>query len=472
MTQTTNIPPQAVELEEAVLGGLLLESSEYAHTVTLILKVDSFYLEQNKIVYRAIMELYNESKPIDILTVVQKIKQFNLLDEVGGAIYVSKLTNKIASAANIEYHARVIQQNYILRELIKIGSQLSQNAYLPNTDCFKLIDQTNKKISDLTSFITSSVKRIDAVFSEMVTEQSNVIEKGLPTGLLTGFKNIDDVTGGWQKGNLIILAARPGMGKTALALEFAKYPAISLNKPVAIFSMEMTAIELVGRMASSESNVSSTKITQKKLNRAELQTMASGCTKLISSPIFIDDTSGLTYGQLKSKANKLKHEHGIELIIIDYLQLMSGSGEGNREQEISTISRNLKILAKDLEVPVIALSQLSRKCEERSDKRPQLSDLRDSGAIEQDADMVAFIWRPEYYGLCDNGYEYGADVLQTRDLAMLDFAKGRGIKIGEVPLRFYGEFTKFDNYDLRPTIQSNPVDYTEPLKENNEFLNS
>ena len=464
------LPPNSAELEDAVLGALLLESSQYIHTINLILKPESFYKEQNKIIYRAIIELYNTGTVIDILTVTQKIRQYNQLELVGGAFHVSSLTNRIASSANVEYHARIVQQHYLLRELMRIGTQLDYSASLPNADCFKLIESLNKSISDLTSFVTTSTKKIDQIFTELVNETNDVIEKGLPTGLLTGFENIDRVTGGWQRGNLIILAARPAMGKSALALAITKYPAIVLNKAVAIFSLEMTALELVGRLASSESSIGATQINQKKINRSQLQHIVGNCNKLINAPIYIDDTSGLTLNDLKAKANKLKHEFDIELIIIDYLQLLSGSGEGNREQEISTISRGLKTLAKALNVPIIALSQLSRKCEERSDKRPQLSDLRDSGAIEQDADMVMFIWRPEYYELCPNGYEYGNKVLNVQNLAMLDIAKGRGIQICELPLKFYGEFMRFDNYDLENKI-IDIKDFTEPLGNNDNFLN-
>lgn len=465
------IPPNVVEMEETVLGALLLEPFHIS-TISSILKPEYFYNEHHVRIYKAILSLYTKGTTIDILTVTAELKKSEELEIVGGAYYVSSLTNRIASSANIEVHARYIHEKHILREIILLGIQITSNAYEPSADPFEIIDQINKRTTALTNIMSNKIKVVGDHFNEMINEISDVIEHGLPTGMMSGIDNLDKQTGGWQKGHLIVTAARPGMGKTALALALAKHPAIELKKPVAIFSLEMTARELTGRLAASESDISATKITQKSINRLELQTMGGRCFKLVDAPIYIDDTTALRFSDLKAKAKKLKYENGIELIIIDYLQLMHGEEKGNREQEIAYITRNLKALAKELDLPIIALSQLSRKVEERergeNAKRPQLSDLRESGAIEADADIVLFIFRPEYYGLFENGYGFADKVLDTKGLMLLDIAKGRGIHLCEVPAKFYGEFMKILNYDLSPTQL---IDATAPLENNTDFLN-
>ena len=281
-------------------------------------------------------------------------------------------------------------------------------------------------------------------YGDLVKDIYEVISSGQPTGILSGLNDLDSITGGWQNGNLIIIAARPAMGKTAVALHLAKIPALN-NIPVAFFSLEMTASELAGRLASSESYIPSTLINQKRIGLNDIEVMNTSFNKLSDAPFYIDDSSVLSISDLKAKAKKLKYERNIKLIIVDYLQLMRGEGEGSREQEISSISRGLKTIAKDLNIPVIALSQLSRKCEERPDKRPLLSDLRESGSIEQDADIVSFIFRPEYYDLFPNGYEYKGKPIDTRGLMLFDIAKGRGLQTGEVALKFDGKIMKIGN---------------------------
>lgn len=467
--QIGKMPPQSVDLENAVLGAMLLEK-EAVLAVNSILKPDSFYREQNGRVFNAILSLFKRSEPVDILTVTQELRRTGELDLVGGAYYVSSLTERLASSANVEYHARIVSQKHILRELIRISGQMIRHAYEDTADCFEIIDEYNKEVSELTNFVKTNVQHVGDVFAEVITEIAEVQDKGLPTGVLSGFENIDKVTGGWQKGTLNVLAARPGMGKTALALAMAKYPAMEHNKPTMIFSLEMTAKQLTGRLASSESHISSSKINQKSISKPELQGLGERCYKLIDSPIYIDDTPNIKFSQLKSVAKKMAADKKIELIIIDYLQLMGGEEKGNREQEISYISRNLKALSKELDLPVIALSQLSRRVEERHGvdaKRPQLSDLRESGAIEQDADIVGFLFRPEYYDMFPDGYAYGEQTLETENLMLVDFAKGREIRICEVPLKFYGEFMKIKNY---PLVRETPA--MSGLENNNEFLNT
>jgi replicative DNA helicase len=448
-------------MEEAVLGGILLEP-EHLRMVDF-LKPDYFYKEQNSLVFKAILSVEAKSnEKIDLLTVIQELKSSGDLELVGGSYYISSLTNKLVPTANIEVHARHIHEKFLLRELIRLATNIVGKAYEGAADPFVIIDEINKCTAELTNIITNKIQDVGQIFNEMCTEIRQVQDEGLPTGLHCGMANIDDHTGGWQRGTLNILAARPGMGKTALSLAIAKYPAMVLKKPVAIFSIEMRAKQLVGRLAASESNISSSRINQKSINRHELQTMGARCFKLIEAPIYIDDTPNISFSDFRSKARKLFYDHKIELIIVDYLQLMTADDTGNREQEISYISRNLKAMSRELDIPIIALSQLSRQVENRTgkdSKRPQLSDLRESGSIEQDADNVMFIFRPEYYGLYAEGYPYEGETLPARNLMLVEFAKGRELKLGEVPLKFYGEFMICDNFDLKgPELPLSPLE--------------
>lgn len=463
--ETGKTPPNALELEEVVIGALLLEP-QHITTISTMIKPEYFYSEQHGLIFKAIIDLYNKREPIGTLEVVLKLRSTNELDFVGGAYFISSLIGKIASTVHVERNCLIIHEKFILRELIRLGTCIIKDAYEPGADCFEIINDYNKQTAELTNIISEKTKLVGEILNDVIDEIKLVQETGLPTGLMSGYTNIDKVTGGWQNSTLSVLAARPGMGKTALALALAKYPAIELKKPVAIFSLEMSAKQLVGRLAASESDISSSKINQKSIDSRELMQIGARCHRLVDAPIYIDDTASLRFSDLRSKAKKLFYENKIELIIIDYLQLMHGDEKGNREQEISYISRNLKALSKELDIPIIALSQLSRTVETRTGqdaKRPQLSDLRESGAIEQDADNVMFLFRPEYYDMFPEGYAYGNRSLNTQNLMLLDFAKGRELKICEVPLKFYGEFMRVDNYDLEPPAPS-------PLDSNNNFL--
>jgi replicative DNA helicase len=438
------LPPQAVELEEAVLGALMLDKNAVAEVIDL-LQPESFYYDSHQKIFKAIHALFHQTQPIDILTVTQQLRKSGDLELAGGAYYITQLTNRVASAANIEYHSRIVLQKFIQRELIRISSDIIKDAYEETSDVLELLDRAERnlfsiaesnirrKYEDMHSLISKAIKEV-----EIASKQ----ESGV-TGVPSGFTELDRVTAGWQKSDLIIVAARPGMGKTAFTLSLAKNAAVKFNKPVAFFSLEMSSIQLVNRMIAAETEISTEKLRKGELADYEWQQLNMKVTPLTNAPIFIDDTPALSVFELRAKCRRLASEKKISLIIIDYLQLMTGGGDnknGNREQEISHISRSLKSIAKELSVPIIALSQLSRAVESRAgqSKRPQLSDLRESGAIEQDADMVMFIYRPEYYGLTET-----EDNLPTTNLAEIIVAKNRNGALKTVNLKFIGHLTKF-----------------------------
>jgi replicative DNA helicase len=405
------VPPQAKDLEEAVLGAIMLEKSAF-DTVVEILKPECFYVEANQRIFRSMQGLQQKNLPIDLLTVVEELKFREELDLVGGPYYVTRLTNSVVSSANIEAHSRIILQKFIQRELIRISGEIIGDAYEDSTDVFDLLDEAETKLFEITnnhlrrdyaSIDTVLVKTIQRI-EDLRTRQDEI------TGVPTGFQILDRITYGWQPTDLIVLAARPSVGKTAFALNLARNAALHPTKPTSVgfFSLEMSASQLVQRILSAESEIWLEKIARGRLEEHEMkQLYKKGIEKLASAPIHIDDTAALNIFELRAKCRRLKNKHNVGLIIIDYLQLMSGTGENrnsNREQEISRISRDLKGLAKELQVPIIALSQLSREVEKRKEgnKMPQLSDLRESGAIEQDADMVMFLYRPEYYDITSN----------------------------------------------------------------------
>lgn len=405
------VPPQAKDLEEAVLGAIMLEKNAF-DSVIEILKSECFYVEAHQRIFRAMVGLSQKSQPIDILTVVEELKIREELEMVGGAYYVTKLTNSVVSSANIETHSRIILQKFIQRELIRISGEIIGDAYEDSTDVFDLLDDAEGKLFEITNnHLRKNFDSIDSVLVKTIQRIEDLRHKNEDiSGVPSGFASLDKVTYGWQPTDLIILAARPAVGKTAFALNLARSAALHSHKPtpVAFFSLEMSAGQLVQRILSAESEIWLEKISRGKLEEHEMkQLYAKGIQKLSNAPIFIDDSAALNIFELRAKCRRLKSKHNLGLIIIDYLQLMSGTSDnknGNREQEISKISRDLKGLAKELQVPIIALSQLSRAVESRKEgnKMPQLSDLRESGAIEQDADMVMFLYRPEYYDITSN----------------------------------------------------------------------
>jgi replicative DNA helicase len=445
------VPPQAKDLEEAVLGAVMLEKGAF-DTVVEILKPECFYVDSHQRVFKAMQSLANKSQPIDILTVVEELRFKEELDLVGGPYYITKLTNSVVSSANIGAHSRIILQKFIQRELIRISGEIISDAYEDSTDVFDLLDQAESKIYEVTSsHLRNNYETIDSVLVKTIQRIEDLRHKNEDiTGVPSGFKSLDRITYGWQPTDLIILAARPSVGKTALALNLARNAALHPTKPtpVAVFSLEMSAGQLVQRILSAESEIWLEKIARGKMEEHEMkQLYARGIQRLAQAPIFIDDTPALNIFELRAKCRRLKNASNIGLIIIDYLQLMSGTGEnrnGNREQEISNISRNLKGLAKELQVPIIALSQLSREVEKRKEgnKMPQLSDLRESGAIEQDADMVCFLYRPEYYDVTQN--EMGES---NRGETHIRIAKHRNGSLDTIKLKALLHIQKFIDDD-------------------------
>ncbi|SDF37911.1 primary replicative DNA helicase [Dyadobacter soli] len=464
----SKLPPQAIDLEEAVLGALMIEKDALT-AVADILRPDSFYKESHVRIYTAIVTLFADSEPIDMLTVTAKLRSTGELELVGGASYIMELTSKVNSAANIEFHARIISQAYIKRELIKVSSEIQREAYEDTTDVFRLLDKTEQSLFAISeSNIKKNYADMGALMRQALAEldQKKNNKDGL-TGVPSGFSALDRLTSGWQKTELMILAARPGMGKTAFVVSSLRNAAVDFNIPVAIFSLEMSSVQLVNRLISAEAEIDSEKIRKGSLAPHEWEQLHHRIHRLTNAPIYIDDTPALSVLELRAKCRRLKAQHDIQMIVIDYLQLMTGDtggkSPGNREQEIAMISRSLKNLAKELDVPVIALSQLSRAVETRGgEKRPQLSDLRESGSIEQDADMVIFLYRPEYYGITED--EAGNSVAGVGEVIL---AKNRAGSLDTIQLRFIGKYTKFADLDSgftpapfsidRPIQTSNPI---------------
>jgi replicative DNA helicase len=440
------VQPQAMALEEAVLGAVMLDKDALPVIIDILSK-ESFYTEMHQAIYTAMLRLFEKSHPVDLLTVTEELRKSAELEKIGGPYYLVELTNRVASAANIEYHARIISQKHIQRELIKVSTNIIRDAYEDTTDVIQLLDDAEQGLFNITqNHMNSGYESMGTLASKAlkIIEEVSQKEEGL-TGVPTGFTELDRLTSGWQPSDLIIVAARPGMGKTSFTLALARNAAMEFGKGVALFSLEMSNVQLVQRLISLEAEISGSKMRSGQLEDYEWTQLNGVIEKMSEVPIFIDDTAGINIFELRAKCRRLKMQHDIQMIVIDYLQLMSGGGDkqGNREQEISMISRGLKALAKELNVPVIALSQLSRAVETRGGtKRPQLSDLRESGAIEQDADIVSFIYRPEYYGILED--EEGNSLKGTGEIII---AKHRNGALGTVKLRFIDKYAKFTNLD-------------------------
>lgn len=437
------IQPQALDLEEAVLGAIMIDRDGMPSVIE-ILRSDSFYKPAHAIIFGEMTTLFSKSIPIDLLTLHDTLKKAKLLEQVGGLTYLIELSNKVGSSANIEFHARIIAQKFIQRELIKVSTEVIRNSYEDSMDVLEILDEAEKGLYNITDQnLNTGYESLSTLVLQAQKQIEVNSEQGSEmTGVTTGFKELDKMTSGWQPSDLIILAARPGMGKTAFTLSLAKNAAEN-GKAVAVFSLEMASVQLVQRLISMESEISSSVLRTGQLDENQWNKLHAAVEKLSHVPIFIDDTPGINIFELRAKCRRLKQNHDIDMIVIDYLQLMTGNPNdkrGNREQEISSISRALKGLAKELKVPVIALSQLSRSVETRGgEKRPMLSDLRESGAIEQDADIVTFIYRPGYYGVEEGNFDV------PQDLAEIILAKHRNGGLGTVNLRFIGQFVKFED---------------------------
>ena len=441
-----HLQPQALDVEKAVLGALMIDRDAYA-VVCEMLNPESFYEPRHQKIYTAITELSMSEQPVDMLTVSDQLGKDGCLEAVGGPAYITELTSRVSSSANIEYHARIIAQKSTARQLISFASDIETKAFDETTDIDDLMQEAQGSLFELSrSNMKKDYTQIDPVISDAlkVIQKASANKDGL-TGVPTGYHKLDDITSGWQASDLVIIAGRPAMGKTSFALSMAKNIAADYQVPMAFFSLEMSNVQLVNRLISNACEIKGSKILNGQLQPDEWERLDKRVNTLLGAPLYVDDTPGLSVFELRTKARRLVKEHGVQIIMIDYLQLMNAAGMrfSSRQEEVSVISRSLKGLAKELNIPILALSQLNRGVESREGlegKRPQLSDLRESGAIEQDADMVVFVHRPEYYHIYqdDNGHD-------LRGKAQIIIAKHRKGATGDVVLTFRGEFTRFEN---------------------------
>ena len=457
------LPPQATDIEELVLGALMLEK-DALDKVADTLSPESFYKESNQAIYQAILGLFDNQQPIDIKTVVHQLKKTSLLEMAGGAYYISQLASKVNSSANIEYHAAIISEQAIKRSLISISSNIQKNAYEDTTDAFELLDYAEQQLFDISEKnIKRNYSKISDLSEKAVADiRAKMDNKDGLTGVPSGFSTLDRITSGWQPSDLVIIAARPGMGKTTFVTSVLRNAAVDFNEPVAIFSLEMSNAQLVNRIIASESELNGEKIKMGNLEEFEWEQIVHTTRSLFKAPMFIDDTPALSIREFRTKSRRLVSQYNVRLLIVDYLQLMCGETVGrnnmNREQEIASISRSLKNLAKELDIPIIALSQLSRSVETRGgDKRPVLADLRESGSIEQDADMVIFLYRPEYYDM-----DFDETGQSNKNLCELIIAKNRNGRTDSVRLKFIGEYTKFSDWDEQKIIGEGNADQEGP----------
>ena len=452
-----HLQPQALKLEQTVLGALMIDKDAFT-VVSEILRPDTFYEPRNQKVYTAIQSLNMAEKPVDMMTVTEELKREGELQNIGGPAYIVELTSQVASSANIEYHARILQQKFLARQLISFASMIETEAFDETVDVDALMQKAEGQLFELSQRnMMQDYTQIDPVIQQaheiLLTAAKN---SGGLTGVPTGYTKLDEITAGWQSSDLIIIAGRPAMGKTSFALSLAKNIAIDYRRPVAFFSLEMNNVQLINRLISNVCEVEGSKMLSGQLSEDEWERFDKRLPQMQGAPLYIDDTSGISVFELRTKARRLKREHDIQLLMIDYLQLMNANGMrfNSRQEEVSTISRSLKGLAKELNIPIIALSQLNRTVEQRDGidgKRPQLSDLRESGAIEQDADMVLFVHRPEYYHIYQDAK--GNDL---RGRAQIIIAKHRKGATGDVLLDFKGEYTRFSNPEAFDTSAPAP----------------
>ena len=460
-TSFGHLQPQAIDIEKVVLGALMIDKDAFT-VVSEIIKPETFYEARHQKIYEAVQSLNLQEKPVDIMTVTEELRHKGTLEDVGGPAYVVELSSQVASSAHIEYHAHILAQKFLARQLIQFASMIETDAFDETVDVDDLMQKAEGALFEISQKnMLQDYVQIDTIVDQahQLLLQASNRESGL-TGVPSGFRKLDDITAGWQPSDLVIIAGRPAMGKTSFALSIAKNVAIDYRKPIAFFSLEMNNVQLVNRLISNVCSIPGNKILNGQLTPDEWERFDSNIRKMQGAPIYVDDTPGLSIFELRTKARRLVREHGIELLMIDYLQLMNANGMrfNSRQEEVSTISRSLKGLAKELNIPVLALSQLSRAVEQRDGpegKRPQLSDLRESGAIEQDADMVLFVHRPEYYHILQD--EKGNDL---HGMAQIIIAKHRKGATGDVLLNFRGEYTRFSNpedIDFNAPLPDDPI---------------
>lgn len=462
-TSYGHMQPQATDIERVVLGALMIDKDAFS-IVSEIIKPETFYEPHNQKIYRAIQTLSMNENPVDIMTVIEELRHEGTLEDVGGPTYIVDLSSHVASSANIEYHSRILAHKYMARQLISFAGNIETKAFDETTDVDELMQEAESSLFELSQKnMRQDYTQVEPVVDQAIKIlQKAAANKGELTGIPTGYNKLDDMTAGWQASDLVIIAGRPAMGKTSFALSLAKNIAVDYQRPIAFFSLEMNNVQLVNRLISNVCEIEGKKILNGQLDDDEWKRLDMNVGKLQAAPIYIDDTPGMSIFELRTKARRLVREKKVEIIMIDYLQLMNANGArfGSRQEEVSTISRSLKGLAKELDIPILALSQLNRTVEGREGlegKRPQLSDLRESGAIEQDADMVLFVHRPEYYRIFED--EKGNDL---HGKAQIIIAKHRKGGTGDVLLDFRGEFTRFQN----------PEKYFRPYSPGGEIIGS
>lgn len=441
------MPPNAIDFEKLVIGTFLIDKKGLDYSIDL-LKPEVFYDPRHQVIFSAILKLYESNNPVDLMTVIQELKKEGNLSQAGGDHYIIELTLGVSSSAHIEFHVRIILEKYILRCLINVSANVIDTSYKESTDVFELLDKAEQSFFEITNgTIKKGFDTANSLVKQAIESIKALRDKEGLSGVPSGFTSLDKETGGWQNSDLIIIAARPAMGKTAFLLSMARNIAVQHKIPLALFSLEMASVQLITRMISSETGISSEKLRKGQMSDEEWQRLFTNVSELENAPLYIDETPSLSVFDFRAKCRRLVMQHGVKIIMVDYLQLMTanngGKNSGNREQEIATISRSLKAIAKELNVPVIALSQLSRSVETRQDKRPQLSDLRESGAIEQDADIVSFIFRPEYYKINVWDNDPDEEKTSTENQAELIIAKHRNGATADVRLAFIKNLGKF-----------------------------
>ncbi|MEZ4783297.1 MAG: replicative DNA helicase [Candidatus Kapaibacterium sp.] len=464
-TSGDRVPPHSNDAEMAVLGAMMLDK-DAANEAIRILSAEAFYREAHRIIYEAMLSLSERNQPIDIITLNEELRRREKLADVGGSHYLAELNRKTPTTANIEYHSRIVFEKALKRKMIGAAMGIIGSCYSDSTDAFEELDKAEQTIFEISESrnrtSSSSMERLAKETIDMLQEISERrADGGGVVGTPTGLMQLDRLTGGFQKSDLIILAARPSMGKTAIAMSMLRNAAVDYKKPAAFFSLEMSAQQLMLRLISAEAKVNAHRLRTGDLRQEHWQQIVSTIHRLAAAPIYIDDTPALSIMDLRARARLLKREHNIELLIVDYLQLMHSPKSESREREISTISRGLKQLAKELQIPIIALSQLNRSVESRSDKRPMLSDLRESGSIEQDADVVMFVHRPEYYG-----FSVDEENRSTEGVAEVIVGKQRNGPTGDVRLAFIKEFARFENLD---EFHAEADEYLPPASDEDPF---